>query len=293
MKKFTYIFSAFMLLAITFFASESVAVKHTVLVGNFYFNPSNISDVQVGDTIRWQWVEGSHTTTSTSVPAGAATWDAPMNSGNQIFEYKVTIAGMYNYKCTPHSAIQTGSFTAVGATPTLTVTPSNQSVSADAGSTTFSITSNLAWTSNSDKSWCTVTPASGNGNGTITVTYTENPSADMRVAEITVTGDGILMEKVTVTQDGSSLGIEYKAEKAFTLYPNPTSGEINLIPGDVSNINMEACILDITGKTVTSEILSGSSQYKMNISNLPEGIYFLRLKDGERIVTKRIIRSNR
>ena len=291
LKTYTTKISVSVLLAIFLLGGTVMAVKHTVLVGNFYFNPSNISNVQVGDTIRWQWVEGSHTTTSTTIPAGAATWDSPMNSGNQVFEYKVTEAGTYNYHCTPHAAIQQGSFTAVGSTPTLLVTPSNQNVGAAAGSTQFSVTFNSAWTAESDASWCTVTP-SGSGNGTITATYAENPAANMRIAEITVTGDGQLTEKVTVTQEGSGLGVEYKAEKAFEIYPNPTSGLFNLVPGDISNINMEVCVIDITGKTLQSEMLNGSSSYRLNISNLPEGIYFLRLKDGERIVTKRIIRSN-
>ena len=379
MKTFTSFVSALILVAVTFISFSSFAVTHTVLVGSFYFNPSNIPNVQLGDIIRWEWVEGNHTTTSTTIPAGAASWDSPMNSGNQVFEYTVTVAGMYNYKCTPHSSIQLGSFTAAGAAPTLSITPGNQNVGAGSGNTSLAVTSNSAWTTSSNKTWCTVSPASGNGNGPLTVTYdentttsmrvatitinvtglapemvtvtqsgaaltlavtpeeqevtsssgsvmfdvmtntnwvatsdaswctvtpsgsgngiltatyTENPSADEREAKITVTGNGVIEEEVKVKQDGSSLGVEYNAKQAFAIYPNPTSGHFNLVPGDVSNISMEFYLLDLTGKILKSDLLSGSKSYQLNISNLPDGIYFVRLKDGESLVTKRIVKSN-
>ena len=108
MKTYTTFISALLLLAVSMVVNIASATVHTILVGNFYFNPSVITDVQVGDTIKWQWVEGSHTTTSTTIPAGAASWDSPITSGNQVFEYKVTVSGSYDYKCTPHSSIQTG-----------------------------------------------------------------------------------------------------------------------------------------------------------------------------------------
>jgi len=71
--------------------------------------------VAVGDTIHWQWSNGSHTTTSTSVPAGAATWNSNMNQTTTSFEYKVTVPGNYSYKCTPHGGMgMLGSFSAIG-----------------------------------------------------------------------------------------------------------------------------------------------------------------------------------
>ena len=69
------------------------------------FAPAVITDAVVGDTIKWVWVSGSHTTTSITVPTGAAAWDAPQTSSNQIFMYKITVAGAYAYKCTPHFAM--------------------------------------------------------------------------------------------------------------------------------------------------------------------------------------------
>lgn len=88
------------------------------LFDNFQFTPSSLN-VVVGDVITWQWINGSHTTTSTSVPAGAAIWDVAMNSSSTTFSYKVTAPGSYSYKCRPHAPGMVGSFTATDASATV------------------------------------------------------------------------------------------------------------------------------------------------------------------------------
>lgn len=178
------------------------AVKHTVNVGNYYFAPATLN-VQVGDTIRWVWVQGSHTTTSTTIPAGAPSWDEPMNTNNPVYEYRVSVPGVYNYLCTPHSSTQIGSFNATAVAPTLTVAPSNQSVPASSGSTTFTVTSNSNWTAVSNANWCTVT-SSGSGNGTILANYQTNGSTSQRIATITISVTGLPNVTVTVTQAGAA-----------------------------------------------------------------------------------------
>lgn len=106
--------------------NQAKANIHTITVQDFNFSPSSLSGVQVGDIIRWVWVNGSHTTTSTSVPSGAAAWDSPMTSSVDTFEYTVTTAGTYNYVCTPHSPNMAGSFTATETTTTSVKTNSQQ-----------------------------------------------------------------------------------------------------------------------------------------------------------------------
>jgi hypothetical protein len=86
-----------------------------------------------------------------------------------------------------------------GITPTLLVTPSNQNVASPAGTTSFALTSNSAWTASSDQTWCTVN-TSGTGNGTVTADYTENTTANQRIAHITITVIGLSPIVVTVTQ---------------------------------------------------------------------------------------------
>lgn len=91
------------------------ATTHEVDVSSNSFSPNSLTGVQVGDIIKWTLSSGSHTTTSTSVPAGAATWDYTFSGTGDTFEYTVTEAGSYSYECTFHSGM-TGSFTVTDGT---------------------------------------------------------------------------------------------------------------------------------------------------------------------------------
>lgn len=102
------------LIALTI-ASQSFATIYTVTVSNYQFTPANVN-AQVGDTIQWVWVNGSHTTTSGSIPAGAAPWDADIEEDEPGFSYVITEAGTYNYVCTPHAPEMAGTITATGNT---------------------------------------------------------------------------------------------------------------------------------------------------------------------------------
>ncbi len=92
-------------------AMQMSATVHIVNQQGFTFSPADLT-VIVGDTVRFRWNNGSHNTVSTMVPAGAASWNSSLNSGIQSYDYEVTVAGNYEYRCTLHSG-QDGVFTAV------------------------------------------------------------------------------------------------------------------------------------------------------------------------------------
>ncbi len=100
MKKITYA------LFIILISMSKISSASMVMVGveNFVFNPANIT-VNVGDTIMWMLSAGTHTTTSTNIPVGAASWDAPINTANQMFMYQVTVEGEYEYICSIHESM--------------------------------------------------------------------------------------------------------------------------------------------------------------------------------------------
>jgi len=93
---------------------SSKAAVHVVLVGQGgnKFSPT-VLNVIVGDTIRFKWVSGFHTATSTSIPAAAQSWDAIIISSDDDYDYIVKVEGEYSYECTPHVGVgMVGSFTA-------------------------------------------------------------------------------------------------------------------------------------------------------------------------------------
>jgi plastocyanin len=95
---------------------ESPAVTHVIQFGGSFgstYSPADLT-CSVGDTIRWQGTFSSHPLTSTSVPAGAASWHA---GSGAVFSYPVTVAGTYHYKCDFHAGSgMIGQFTANAAT---------------------------------------------------------------------------------------------------------------------------------------------------------------------------------
>jgi plastocyanin len=105
MKK-TLLFLGLALLCI----STCFAKIHKIQVSNFQFTPSALT-ARVGDTIMWVWKNGTHTTTSLTIPMGAAPWNSNMNSTTKRFSYVVTVVGTYNFDCTIHPTLMTGTIT--------------------------------------------------------------------------------------------------------------------------------------------------------------------------------------
>ena len=72
---------------------------------------SSTTTIHVGDTVRWTWVSGFHSTTSGSCPGGACQgnglWDSGAGSG-MTFSHTFTQAGSFPYFCKVHGAAMQG-----------------------------------------------------------------------------------------------------------------------------------------------------------------------------------------
>ena len=112
------------LLMLSSLASVSAATVH-VLVGSGgnNFSPASVS-IQVGDTVQWDWVSGSHSSTSGTPGAPNGLWDSGVQSSGS-FSHTFTSAGSFSYYCTPHGACcgMVGSVNVAGATATPTPIP--------------------------------------------------------------------------------------------------------------------------------------------------------------------------
>ena len=360
-------------LLVMIFSLSGFSIKWVVSVANFQFTPASLPNVSSGDTIRWEWASGTHTTTSTTIPAGAWTWDQPIDAVNTIYEYKAILVGTYNYYCMHHPSM-VASFTVTGTTPTLNVTPSNQNVTSVAGTTNFNVTSNSSWTASTPASWCSVTPSgtgngtimatyisnptvnqrvasitvsvsglspqvvtvtqagapatltvtpsnqnvtmsasttnftitsntdwvavsnsgwctvtpSGTGNGTVTATYSDNSSGPPRMATITITVSGLTPQQVTVSQDGTT-GIAVNRTNTLQVYPNPTMGMLTVISGESVGKLDDLTVMDITGRTIFSNVVSSGQQYTLDLSLYPGGYYFVRVTSETGTLTRKVI----
>jgi uncharacterized protein (TIGR02145 family) len=95
-------------------------------------------------------------------------------------------------------------------TPALTVSPANLGFIADGGSATFTVTTNVAWTSSvayastDTPQFVTLTPSSGATTTVVTVTVPANEEQAERTATITLTGEGVTAKTITVVQNGAA-----------------------------------------------------------------------------------------
>jgi plastocyanin len=90
------------LLALPMVFCQHVAAKvWTVDVADFSFSPSNLT-VMAGDTVRWEWISGSHTTTSGTSCSANGLWNATISSLNQSFQRQFGSPGSFPYFCVPH-----------------------------------------------------------------------------------------------------------------------------------------------------------------------------------------------
>jgi hypothetical protein len=85
---------------------------------------------------------------------------------------------------------------------------------------------------------------------------------------------------------GSSLSQTAPTEN-LKLYPNPAKDFVTFyIQG---NIESKVRISSLTGKTVDYMILE-EEENEIDVSNLPSGIYFISIEDGEEIISKKLIK---
>ena len=108
-----------------------------------------------------------------------------------------------------------------------------------------------------------------------------------------ITGDlGLIMK----TSSGGIVGIEEQVEQDknefFELYPNPSSGfvQIHLKQQELEN-NPELVIIDASGRMIKSYQLKDTvGQITVSLANYPKGIYLVQLKSNEEILaTEKLI----
>lgn len=124
----------------------------------------------------------------------------------------------------------------------------------------------------------------GSTGGTITVAPTIQTT-------YTVTGtdpSGCVSTGVVLIKVSNCVGINElnNSENALLIYPNPNSGEFNIQAAESMNLVLS----NELGQTVRFISLSGSDNYKIRISDLSKGIYFISgQKDNLRINQKIIV----
>jgi PKD repeat protein len=120
--------------------------------------------------------------------------------------------------------------------------------------------------------------------------------------ELTVSNEGgskTMLKTAYVTvnekQSTSINNIENLAD--FTIYPNPVKTALNITLHLETANNVSIELLDINGKLISTlyntSLPSGSQELNLNVEhlNLQAGNYIINIKIGDRLVSKKIVKS--
>jgi photosystem II stability/assembly factor-like uncharacterized protein len=231
-----------------------------------------------------------------------------LQSGVSVWNvYKSTDGGV-NWTITPNN-LSLSSQSYIYATPNGNVYIDNQKKSTDGGTTWTSMTlapsGSVFFIDKSNNYFVRNEPTNLYKSNDAGVTYTDvvngldlSPSTSMQY--IITTNDGKLY--VSTTGAGSySLYIHGTAptsikesnnlENEINVFPNPASQFVNV---DVKNYNVEeVSVLDVNCKLVNTSISFFNTNAKIDVSTLPNGVYFVKVKSiNNKPVYKKIIINN-
>ena len=113
------------------------------------------------------------------------------------------------------------------------------------------------------------------------------------ISNVTTDPNNWILNKGTVTRDANLVSINETGEniKNICLYPNPTTTILNIKNTLThSSENYTFNIFDVSGK----QILSGITKQVIDLNNIPEGMYFIQIKNeqGELLKISKFIRFN-
>ena len=156
--------------------------------------------------------------------------------------------------------------------------------------TTFSIVSNLPWTSEkrSVANWLAITPSSATGNADLKLDCTaQNTSAkDNSVYLVISQTKGTLKDSILLIQSGSNVGITDYAHSGIKIYPLPAGAILNVdLPG---NNDMKYWdIYNIVGVELLKGRIENKNKLQIPISRLTPGVYFITFRsDSQKIGIK-------
>jgi hypothetical protein len=224
-----------------------------------------------------------------SVPPnmGPFLWNGPSGwpyNGATTSTVNLTLPGVYTVSCNPMGVTTpiVRTFTVISTPPASATLTSSQST-ACAGGNTIALTGSPSGGTytGSFVTGNTFNPSS-TGNYSVSYTYTDSngcSATDTKSINVITCPTGI--NNITASN--------FNAE----LYPQPTKDIVNINLINSFNKNIEARIIDLTGKEIEKkelEVSQGKTQF--SISHLPNGIYILQLKNSQgQVAVKRLVVS--
>ena len=95
--------------------------------------------------------------------------------------------------------------------------------------------------------------------------------------------------------DATGLGINnYFIENNLSVYPNPTSDETEIVYNTINSVPVNVKLIDLLGNEILSQkaqSFAGLNKFKIDVSYLPAGVYYVTLNAGNNLLTKKLIKQ--
>jgi hypothetical protein len=184
-----------------------------------------------------------------------------------------------------------------GAPATLSITPLIQNVTNLAGSTTFTVTSNSAWTVSESASWLSLVQTSGSLNGNFEVEYEANPGA-ARSETVTISWGVEQNITVTINQSAGVGVVDPLAVQipSISVYPNPFATTANIKIDVAKNNNAEVVVYSSKGALIRKLGAFPKGTYTLSWDGKDEagrrcsnGFYLIRYKSSDLTKTVKVL----
>ena len=94
-----------------------------------------------------------------------------------------------------------------------------------------------------------------------------------------ITGEGVILKK------NSTVSITGPIKQALNIYPNPCTDAITIDVAEEEPVQRIEC-LDLNGKAlITNNVTTKTNQLRIDVKNLPQGVYFIRIHNKQTITT--------
>jgi PKD repeat protein len=120
--------------------------------------------------------------------------------------------------------------------------------------------------------------------------FTTNGAKNIRLIVVNQCGSDTLIKPVLV----NGIGIEEQKSpnSAISVYPNPATNFVSFnVPNELFNVDATISVIDLSGKQVILEHIqkTKSGLHTLNVSELPNGIYFITLNSANKNYNSKLI----
>ena len=105
-------------------------------------------------------------------------------------------------------------------------------------------------------------------------------------------GKGISLDDISI-EESTTIGIDKVVSSDIKVYPNPTTGIINIKASKEYLTSAKLSLTTLTGSVILIKEISGQDEVSLDITDLPEGVYQLHLTNKMGHLTGKVILTHR